>query len=128
MSSHYVDPAALAVSIRDNGRVMLMPHEERALAIRVLVLEGLCSASRRHCEAVELANALNGSGDTSRDVQVSYEALRTQLDTVDATAAALKAAPRWSTSSPDRRARPLRQLTRWWRTMFSQRQTLRSSS
>lgn len=128
MSSHFVDPAALAVSIRDNGRVMLMPHEERALAIRVLVLEGLYSSACRHRDAVDLANALNGSGDTSRDVKSSYEALRAQLETVDATAAALKAAPRWSTSAPDKRSRPLRQLTRWWRTMFSQRQTLRSSS
>ncbi|MEQ8747326.1 hypothetical protein [Pyruvatibacter sp.] len=116
--NYRIDPAELARSIRDDGRIMLRPCEERALAIRLLTLEGVCSAAERHRDAVVLANALKGGGDTTRDVQRSFETLRAQIEVADKTAAAMRAArPRNITTSP-RRNHPLRQLTRWWRTML----------
>ena len=126
--STQVDVVALALSIRDGNRTMLRPHEEQALAVRVLCLEGVHSAASEHRNAVVLCDALKGAGDSARDVKTSFEKLRAQIEVADRVNAAMYDAAR-PASPPPRRNHPIRQLARWWKTVFaSGPTTLRRSS
>ena len=113
-----VDVVALALSIRDGNRTMLHPHEERALAVRVLCLEGVHTAASEHRNAVVLCNALKGGGDSARDVQRSFETLRQQIEVADRVNAAMRDTPRPVETQPQHHY-PLRQLVRWWKTVFA---------